>query len=237
MTHSMLRSCMAVVRSTVSPVSPALLHLLGGVIGAFLTGLFSQRSVNPESSFDGAFYGRPIQLWYQTAGILTGIGECIVFICQRSEKYVMLIGIGFAAVCTAGILLPMKWMMNIRLAKEDEREGLDVIGECVCMEWWVLWRTIEPGRLFVAAHGQIWERAVSIAMNDTARNSLVDRFTKKESISGNDGHGVAHRNFDENRKPSTILESDVVEAPDTDLESAMVDEQEQKVYFAKVTRY
>ena len=39
-----------------------------------MTGLFCQQSVNPEGSVDGAFYGRPIQLWYQIAGILTAIG-------------------------------------------------------------------------------------------------------------------------------------------------------------------
>jgi len=48
--------------------------LIGGIAGAFMTGLFCQKSVNPEGSVDGAFYGRPIQLWYQIAGILTAIG-------------------------------------------------------------------------------------------------------------------------------------------------------------------
>lgn len=47
--------------------------ILGGVIGAFLTGLFSEKSWN-EAGADGAFYGRPIQIWYQIAGILTAIG-------------------------------------------------------------------------------------------------------------------------------------------------------------------
>ena len=47
---------------------------LGGILGAFLTGLFSQQAVNKDG-YDGAFYGRPIQMWYQIAGILTGIGE------------------------------------------------------------------------------------------------------------------------------------------------------------------
>lgn len=37
--------------------------------------------------------------------------------------------IGFAAACTAGILLPLDWMMGIRLAKEDEVEGLDMAGK------------------------------------------------------------------------------------------------------------
>lgn len=44
-----------------------------------MTGLFCEKSVNPATSFDGAFYGRPIQLWYQIAGILTAIGKRISF--------------------------------------------------------------------------------------------------------------------------------------------------------------
>jgi ammonia channel protein AmtB len=43
--------------------------------GAFMTGLFCQLSINPTGGADGAFYGRPIQLWYQIAGILTAIGK------------------------------------------------------------------------------------------------------------------------------------------------------------------
>lgn len=39
-----------------------------------MTGLFCERSWN-EAGADGAFYGRPIQLWYQIAGILTAIGR------------------------------------------------------------------------------------------------------------------------------------------------------------------
>ena len=38
-----------------------------------MTGLFSQLSWNPAGA-DGAFYGRPIQMWHQIAGILTAIG-------------------------------------------------------------------------------------------------------------------------------------------------------------------
>lgn len=44
-----------------------------------MTGLFSQQAVNPTGAFDGAFYGRPIQLWYQIVGILIAIGETSPF--------------------------------------------------------------------------------------------------------------------------------------------------------------
>ena len=40
-----------------------------------MTGLFAQKKMNPSGGADGAFYGNPVQLWYQIAGILTAIGE------------------------------------------------------------------------------------------------------------------------------------------------------------------
>jgi ammonia channel protein AmtB len=48
---------------------------VGGICGAFMTGLFCEKWVNPAGGADGAFYGHPIQLWYQIAGILTAIGR------------------------------------------------------------------------------------------------------------------------------------------------------------------
>ncbi|CAF3868814.1 unnamed protein product, partial [Rotaria sp. Silwood1] len=84
----------------------AIVHGCGGIIGAFLTGLFPEKWVNSRDGVDGAFYGRPIQIWYQIAGILTAIG--------------------FASACTAGILFPLDLIMGIRLGKEDELQGLDI---------------------------------------------------------------------------------------------------------------
>ncbi|CAF3545690.1 unnamed protein product, partial [Rotaria sordida] len=82
-----------------------IMHGGGGIIGAFMTGLFSQRSVNTITGADGAFYGNPKQLWYQIAGILTAIG--------------------FSAACTIGILLPLHWTIGIRISVQDEIAGLD----------------------------------------------------------------------------------------------------------------
>ncbi|CAF3773420.1 unnamed protein product [Adineta steineri] len=92
----------------------AVVHGCGGMIGAFMTGLFSELSNNPGGA-DGAFYGHPIQLWYQIAGILTAIG--------------------FASVCTAGILIPLKYTIGIRLSPEEELRGTDSI---VHGEKWIL---------------------------------------------------------------------------------------------------
>ncbi len=37
--------------------------------------------------------------------------------------------VGFASVCTAGILLPLKYTIGIRLSAEEELRGLDDIGK------------------------------------------------------------------------------------------------------------
>jgi ammonia channel protein AmtB len=52
--------------------------------------------------------------------------------------------VGFAAVCTAGILYPLDWIMGIRLAKEDELEGLDLTGT---IEFFFLYKN--PGKKIV----------------------------------------------------------------------------------------
>ena len=49
------------------------IFILGGVMGAFMTGLFAQLEFNPGGA-DGAFYGHGVQVWYQVAGIFTDIG-------------------------------------------------------------------------------------------------------------------------------------------------------------------
>ena len=55
---------------------------IGGIAGAFMTGLFCQKWVNVDGGADGAFYGNPIQLWYQIAGILTSIGRKYLLIIE-----------------------------------------------------------------------------------------------------------------------------------------------------------
>ncbi|CAF0935984.1 unnamed protein product [Rotaria sordida] len=120
----------------------AVVHGCGGILGAFMTGLFPQKSVNPLMGTDGAFYGRPIQIWYQIAGILTAIG--------------------FAAACTAGILFPLHWIMGIRLAKEDELEGLDL-----------------------TEHGENWEVTASRAVSDLVQKILEEQGMTKEEAEDN----------------------------------------------------
>lgn len=44
-------------------------HGIGGIVGAFCTGLFCQIDINSLGA-NGAFYGNPLQMWKQLAGIL-----------------------------------------------------------------------------------------------------------------------------------------------------------------------
>jgi Amt family ammonium transporter len=85
-------------------------HGIGGVIGTILTGTFCQTDVNRNGK-NGAFYGNPIQLWYQLAGILT--------VCA------------YSAVCTAAILLPMHFTIGIRINRSDQVRGLDNVAHGV----------------------------------------------------------------------------------------------------------
>jgi Amt family ammonium transporter len=85
-------------------------HGLGGLVGTLLTGVFCQTDVNNNIS-NGALYGRPIQLWYQTAGIL--------------------VVIVYSAVCTAVILLPMHYTIGIRINRLDQVRGLDNVAHGV----------------------------------------------------------------------------------------------------------
>eukprot|EP00741_Cyanophora_paradoxa_P011264 tig00020554_g10882.t1 len=91
-------------------------HGVGGVTGAFLTGLFSNEWSNPWNAKDhdgnlyyvakGAFYGRGVLLGYQVAGIV--------------------VGIGYAMACTAVILFALKYTIGLRVSEAAEKEGLDV---------------------------------------------------------------------------------------------------------------
>jgi len=79
-------------------------HGLGGFIGTILVGLFTQTDVNNNGT-NGAFYGEPIQLGYQLLGVV--------------------VIIGYSAVCTAIILLPMHFTIGIRINRFDQLRGLD----------------------------------------------------------------------------------------------------------------
>jgi Amt family ammonium transporter len=80
-------------------------HGIGGIWGAFATGLFASKTINP-AGFDGLFYGNPKQVLIQTAGILAAII--------------------FSSVLTAVILKITDAITGLRVPDEDETIGLDV---------------------------------------------------------------------------------------------------------------
>jgi ammonium transporter, Amt family len=81
-------------------------HGVGGFAGAVLTGVFAQKTLN-DAGADGALFGNPRQLSIQLlACAVTGV---------------------YAVVMTWGILRAIKATMGLRVAEDDEREGLDAI--------------------------------------------------------------------------------------------------------------
>lgn len=88
-------------------------HGIGGFVGTLLTGIFCQYDVNNKIS-NGAAFGQPIQLWYQLAAALMTIV--------------------YSTACTAMILLPMNYLIGIRIDREDQVRGLDNIAHGVIIE-------------------------------------------------------------------------------------------------------
>jgi Amt family ammonium transporter len=79
------------------------LHGVGGMVGAFMTGLFATKGVN---GFDGAFYGNNMLLAYNCAAIAT---------CAS-----------FSFVLTLLIMLILKYTIGVRVDEQAEKEGIDV---------------------------------------------------------------------------------------------------------------
>jgi len=85
------------------------LHGMGGVWGAFATGLFATSEVNPYIvGYEGAFYGRGgAQLGPQVAGIVTAAFYSFTM------TYIILEGL-------------KRSPLGIRISEDDERQGIDL---------------------------------------------------------------------------------------------------------------
>jgi len=77
-------------------------HGVGGFIGPICLGLFAEEQFG---GVNGAFFGHPMQLWYELAAVL-------------------LVG-AYCAVATAVILLLLKYTIGIRVSDDAQRQGLD----------------------------------------------------------------------------------------------------------------
>ncbi len=86
--------------------------------------------------------------------------------------------LGFAAACTAGILYPLDWIMGIRLAKEDELEGLDLTG--------IRYSLSHPmKKVFFLAHGESWEVAASRAVHNLVKKVLEEEGINRDKPDDN----------------------------------------------------
>ena len=81
-------------------------HLVGGIIGTVLIGLFS--TADGAGGVDGLFYG----------GGLGSLGD---------QTLGALVAIVFSAVVTAVIALAIKYTIGLRVTEEDEVEGIDFV--------------------------------------------------------------------------------------------------------------
>lgn len=80
-------------------------HGVGGLLGALLTGVFAQKSLN-DAGADGLLFGHARQLGLQALG------------CVAAGAY--------AVVLTLGILKVIDLAVGLRVSRDDEREGLDI---------------------------------------------------------------------------------------------------------------
>ncbi|CAI7980253.1 MULTISPECIES: ammonium transporter [unclassified Parafrankia] len=80
-------------------------HLVGGVLGALLTGFFATLDTN-EIGKDGVFYGGP---WSVVGEQALAIGATL----------------GYSAVVTTLIALALKYTIGLKVSDEDEEIGLD----------------------------------------------------------------------------------------------------------------
>jgi Amt family ammonium transporter len=81
------------------------IHGVGGVFGAIATGLFASKAINSAGA-DGLFFGNAVLLWKQFAAI------------AASAVY--------SFVLTLVILKVVDLVIGIRVAHEEEVEGLDL---------------------------------------------------------------------------------------------------------------
>jgi Amt family ammonium transporter len=79
-------------------------HGLGGTVGALLTGVFAEKSIN--GVFDGALYGNPGQLAIQALAVVTAIA--------------------YSGVMSFVLLKVVSLVVPLRASANDEAEGLDI---------------------------------------------------------------------------------------------------------------
>jgi Amt family ammonium transporter len=79
------------------------IHGIGGTLGALLTGVFADPSVNELGK--GLLYGNPGQLWTQTVAVL--------------------VTVAYSGIMTAVIFFIIKAIVGLRVDQESETIGLD----------------------------------------------------------------------------------------------------------------
>ncbi|CAF0903077.1 unnamed protein product [Didymodactylos carnosus] len=108
--------------------------------------------------------------------------------------------IGFATACTAGILLPMRFLFGIRLKAEDEMIGLDRTGlHNKDLDHYTSFIFVS-----VLAHGQSWELFASVAAH-----TLVQKI-KQQSLKNDGTTPTVNGTLEMQYQPNNLEENPVV---------------------------
>jgi ammonium transporter, Amt family len=81
-------------------------HGVGGALGALLTGVFATKALTPNN----------------TGGLLDGATSVFT-----TQVIGVVVAAAYSAIVTAGILLVLRATIGLRVAKDEEREGLDAV--------------------------------------------------------------------------------------------------------------
>ncbi|EKX39531.1 ammonium transporter [Guillardia theta CCMP2712] len=84
------------------------MHGIGGVLGCILTGFFANKHVSGKEEINGAFYGKPSQIYIQLYGVVVISVYCAVMTFLILKPLDLTLGIG------------------IRCSPEEESQGLDI---------------------------------------------------------------------------------------------------------------
>jgi Amt family ammonium transporter len=94
------------------------IHAVGGTLGAFLTGIFATASVNPNLSLTGAGSLNP--------ATQNGLARIVGHTLWIEQLKAIVITIVLAVVGTAIIGALVRGTIDLRIAPEIERQGLDI---------------------------------------------------------------------------------------------------------------
>ena len=117
-----------------------------------MTGLFADISVNPGGA-NGAFFGHPVQMWYQIAGILTAIGQCATVTRRERERETIIPFLVQVSLVLVRQAFSFHWILSSEFVCRPKKNCEDSIGSVSDL------RYVRSSSEFVChlAHGENWD--------------------------------------------------------------------------------